>query len=366
MPFSRPTLNEIITRIISDFNTRVVDSVSFLRRSVFKIFANVYGGALHLVYDYLQYIKDQLFISTADVEHLERHAAEYGLSRDAGTAATGIASATGTNGTTIPAGSQVQDSDGYKYNVTAAATIASGTANLNLQAESVGDAYNQDASTILSFVSAIAGVDANVTVDSNGITNGEDAETDAELRTRVLERKQKPPHGGTHEDYETWAKEYTGITRAWCIEEYQGIGTVGLVAVNDNDSPIFLTETERLALKNYVISHTDSILGTTVGIPITAEPGFFVIDAQPKTMNFTIQLYPNTAAVQSAVQTNLETLIEQKGGPGNTIEISEMYEAIATATGEEKSKIDYPTADVAAAVNEVHVMGTITWSTYNG
>jgi uncharacterized phage protein gp47/JayE len=367
MPFSRPSLQTIINRIVADFNNRVDSSQTFLRRSVYKIMGYVFGGAHHLLYGFVEYVKDQLFITTSDVEHLERHGSEYGVLRDSGTKASGNVGIAGTVGTLVPVGSELQDDDGNRYRADANTNIgAGGTASLAITASEVGDDYNKSAGVVLTFVSPIAGVDSNVTVDSDGITSGDDEETDEEYRARVLLRKRYPPHGGIALDYENWALEYGGVTRAWLIEKYYGPGTTGLVFVLDGETDIFPDETTRNAVRNYIISHTDEVLGKDVGIPVTAEPGFFVINAQPKTVNFSIELSPNNGTVQAAVTTNLTEMILQRGGPQQTITISQMYEAITTATGEVKSNIVSPVADVSAAVNEVHVLGDITFGEYNG
>lgn len=367
MPFSRPSLSVIINRIIADLNNRVDKSQTFLRRSVFKIISNVYGAAVHLVYEFLEWIKKQMFVTTSDEQELELHGSEYGVSRLPGLQATGNILVTGEIGETLEEGSEVQTDDGNKYRTDVTVVIgAGGTATVLIRAIDVGSDFNQDAGTVLTFVSPQPKIDSNVTVDSSAITNGDDEETLEEYRARTLLRKRFPPHGGTEDDYITWAKEYPGVTRSWTIPEYQGHGTIGLAFVMDEESDIFPDEADRNAVRAYIVSHTDPILGKTVGIPVTAEPGFFVIEAGPLTVNLDIQLSPNNGTVQAAVLVNLQDLILQRGGAGQTITISQFYEAITTATGEVKSKIVSPIADVAAAVNQVHVLGDVTWSEYVG
>ena len=57
------------------------------------------------------------------------------------------------------------------------------------------------------------------------VTGGTDAETDDQLRARILHRIQNPPMGGAQADYVTWALAVPGVTRAWAASE-QGIGTM--------------------------------------------------------------------------------------------------------------------------------------------
>jgi len=365
MPFNRPTLQDIISRIESDINSRVEGSTTFLRNSAFKILARVFGGSQHLVYEFLKFIKDQLFISSADAEHLERHGGEYGIYRNIGTKSTGTAIFTGTAGTVIPSGTVLQSSTGNNYKTSSDITIAgSGTGTGTITADDYGVAFDEGGGTILSFISPLPGVLTEVVVDGSGLTGGQDEETDEEFRERILARKRTPPHGGAEADYKNWVLEYSGVTRAWTIPLYQGVGTIGLVVVNDDDDPIFFTSTELEAIKTYIVSHTDLITGKTVGIPVTAEPGFFMIEATPKTVNLSIQIYPNTAAIRSSALSKLQEAFLQYGGPAETLSISNLYEAVTGATGEVRCKIIYPTEDVGASTSEVHVLGDVTFEDY--
>lgn len=364
MAFSRPTLDEIYNRMITDIEARLPSTGGLLQRSVLKVLARVYAGAVHLLYGYLEWISEQIFAVTSDIENLEQIADEYGITRRPAGKASGTTAATGTNGTAIPLGTELQDGDGIKYLTTAAATIAGGTADLSVQA-SIGDAdSNADAGTILSFVSPIAGVDIATTVDASGLTGGSDQESDESLRDRVLTRKRQPPHGGIANDYITWMLENTGVTRAWALETYQGAGTLGLGFVYDESTPIFPNEAQRTAMLTYITSHTDPSTGDTVGAPVTAVPGITMLDLGPLSVNFSIQIEPNNSTVQAAVTGQLEALLERDGGPNETLRRSDIWTAIDLAPGLSHFDLISPAADVAASSNQVHQLGTITYGNY--
>jgi uncharacterized phage protein gp47/JayE len=71
------------------------------------------------------------------------------------------------------------------------------------------------------------------------VADGSDEESTDELRARLLARLQNPPHGGNATDYEAWAKEVSGVTRAWSYPLELGAGTVTVRFVRDDDaSPI--------------------------------------------------------------------------------------------------------------------------------
>lgn len=364
MPFDRPTLKEINSRIQEDLIAEMSGiGESLLRHAVIKVQGKVYAGTAHGEYGAIQNAKDQLFILSADEEHLEKHGAEYGLPRNKGTKATGSAVATGTTGLTIDKGRRLQSLTGNIYIINADVVLAGGTAVISFTAENVGLDYNEDAGTVLSFVSPIPGVNSTVTVDANAITGGGDVEKVEAYRLRLLNRKRTAPHGGALFDYINWALEYPGITRAWAIEFYQGVGTIGLAFVRDNDDVILPTQAQLDAVKAYIVYHNDPNTNLETGMPVTTS-GLYMVPLSFKTTNMTIKLYPNTAAIQANVRSTLLDLFKTYGGPEQNIALSQMDEAISAATGEIRHKIITPIDDEVAAVNQVHQLGDLTFQDY--
>lgn len=366
MPFNRPTLQELDDRIQADFKNRIENSQSFLRRSVLKVMGRVYAGAIYLIYGFINYCKDQIFASTADAENLENHGSDFGISRKAADYASGEGEATGTAGKSIPSGSKLTNNSGYVYVTDSDVTIGvGGTADVPFTAEIGGSDSNDDAGISLTFITPIAGVNTTITVDSNGITGGIDEEDDEDLRDRILTRKRQPPHGGAEFDYENWALEVSGVTRAWSFPQYQGQGTIGLAFVRDDDSDSIIPNAEQMEeVREYIVEHTDPLTGVTVGIPATAEPGFTIITVSLESLDFSIGILPNTAAAKADVQEKIEDLILSKGGPGETIYLSDIQAAISSSALETASKILSPVIDIGIATNKIPVLGTITWSNY--
>ena len=363
MPWDRPSLQEIVTRATSDFQTRITGATSLFRRSTLKVMAIVLAGVAHLLYGYLDFQSDQLFISSADSERLNDIADEYGIVRTAAVEATGEGTATGTNDIVIPEGTELRATSGQKYDTDADVTIA-GVTTLAFTAQVAGADGNDDPAITLTFTSPIAGVDPTVTVGADGIAGGTDEEDDDDLRERVLARKRQPPHGGADFDYEAWALEVAGVTRVWPFPQYQGVGTIGVAFVRDDDVSIIPNATQRATVREYIVEHTDPGTGLIVGCPVTAEPGLFIIELNLLDVNFNIGIHPNTVAVQTAITNELTALILREGGPGETIYLSEIDEAISLATDEERHRLVTPAADVGAAVNQVHALGTITFVAY--
>lgn len=67
-----------------------------------------------------------------------------------------------------------------------------------------------------------------------GISRRE-GETDQELLVRLLEYIRRPPAGGNKYDYIKWAEEIDYVTAAWCVPLGQGLGTVDVIIVADED-----------------------------------------------------------------------------------------------------------------------------------
>lgn len=364
MAFERPTLTEIYTRVTSDLKTKIVGALTFLKRSVLIVIAKILSGAIHLVYGYLDNIVSQLFAMTADTVYLEQIGLEIGISRKAGDHAVGQAVVTGTTGNVVDAGTRLQSASGNIYTVDSNVTLLSGTGVIDLTSENVGLAYNESGGISLSFVSPVSGIDSVAVVSSSGLTGGLDSETDDDYRARVLLRKRRPPQGGCDFDYVAWCLEVPGVTRAWAIPEYFGIGTVGVAFVRDDDTPIIPNSTEIAQVEAYIISHTDPVTNISIGIPVTAEAGLRMITLTALAIDMTVQVYPNTNAVQTAILTRLADCIKSFGGPGETIALSQLYEAIGAASGEIMHRIINPIADVTAATDQIHTLGTITFQEY--
>lgn len=61
-------------------------------------------------------------------------------------------------------------------------------------------------------------------------------ETDSEFLDRLLTYIRRPPAGGNKYDYIKWAKELDYVAEAWCFPLAQGLGTVDVVIMADEDT----------------------------------------------------------------------------------------------------------------------------------
>jgi uncharacterized phage protein gp47/JayE len=360
MPFTKPTLTQIFDRMKSDLQGKLTEAGTWLRNSLMEIFIKVIAGSHYLMYDFLDWCKKQLFITTAEAEYLELQGAEYGILRNYGVKAAGSVTLTGEAGSVVPAGTKLQSALGEIYTVDSEGTFTSTTLVASITAEAVGSDYNQIAASTLSFISPIAGIQTDAIVTTGGIVGGTDIESDDAYRDRILTRKKEPPHGGTLADYINWAKEVTGVTRAWAFAQLYGPGTIGVAFVRDGDTPIIPTPADIATVRAYIVGHVDPATGKTIGCPVTAEPGLIMIDLEALTVDFAIKTTPFNSSVTASMQAKLEELMFERGGPGEEITISQMYEAITAAVGEVASVITSPAANVVANYKQIPILGTVT------
>lgn len=320
MPWTRPTLDTIYQRIKSDMESRLTGNVALLRRAVLRVLAKVFAGAVHLLYGYLEWVSAQLFVDTAETTYLNRHGSVWGVPRKSGTFATGSVYFTGTNGTSIPSGTRVQNSDGDEYE-TLDTTAISGTTSpaVTAQALQSGSTPN-NTSNSLEMVSPIIGVDSVSAV--SGFSGGQDMESDADYRERIVARIQNPPMGGTASDYVFWAEEESGVEKAWCFPRVDGDGTVGVVikAVGTNPVP-----SDSLLASVYEAIYTKMPIGAVLVHNVTRRVDPIVaLDIQ-----MSIGIIPYTTERAEAIRTAITNLFLDKGAPGEDMKISLLRDAIA-------------------------------------
>lgn len=351
MAFPRPTLTEIIDRVLADLSSRVVGvDGAVLRRSVLGVLGRALAGASHELHGRLDYIARQVIIDTADAEYLERWASVWGVRRKPAEFAIGSVTFTGTPGSSIPVGAVLQRQDGALFETTAAGSIPSvGPVSVAVRATVAGAAGNTAAAVTLTLQQPLSGVQVSAVTASSGISAGSDAEDDGALRERLLTRIQEPPQGGAAADYVNWALEVPGVTRAWVYPMEMGQGTVTVRFVRDDDADIVPDVTEVGVVKDYIDQRR----------PVTAD--LYVVAPIAEPLDMTIQIQPVTSAVKEAVEAEIRDLIRREAEPGGMILISHLREAISTAAGELDHVIVSPTGNVTHATGEIAVPGTIIW-----
>jgi len=325
--------------------SRVDDEEAMLRRSDAEIYALVVAGAEHGMYGYASWIADQIIWDKCDDDTLERWASMWlKVPRKPAAAAKGPAvTFVVTGGAVVPSGTLVKAFDDVQY-----ATTADSVAGVAPVVALVpGAAGNRAAGQSLSLLSPVPGVQTQAIAGE--ISGGSDIESISSLRARLIARVRTPPDGGSKTDYEQWALEVPGVTRAWAVPMEQGAGTVVVRFVRDDDVSPIPDAAEVAAVKAYIDAQR----------PATAE--LYVVAPVADPIAFKIYLDPATVAVKAAVEAQLRDLLLREAAPGVTLLISQIRAAVSNATGERDNAVVVPAGNVVSAVGHMPVFGSIEW-----
>ena len=364
MAYDRPTLADIDRRNQAELPLATASEA--MRRNFYRPMARALSGAEHGLRGYGVWRYMQMFPQTCDDDVLEQYHAQIHLrgGRKAASAATGGVRINGTAGMTIAAGAVVNRNDGATYALPDGAVVgATGMVTANLVCLQAGEAGNTEAGASLQLASPVAGIDSALIVLSPGLSGGADIEDIEDLRQRVIEARHTPGEVGTTNDYEAWAKEVAGVTRAWAAAKVLGYGTMSVYIMRDGDSVTAYPDANECAT---VLAHLNE----------TAVPfgEIFVFAPIKKVQNLAIQLSPNTAAIQAAATTAIKALFTRESSPvmrvngvtvlpaqGVTVPLSHIIDVISDVQGEWTHKITSPTADIVCGVGEMLELGVITW-----
>lgn len=365
MAVTTPTVAAIRDQIISDIEGRIGTTVPILPKAFVRVLAVALAGALALLYRYAAWVYRQIFPQTADEAALLLIGARYGLTRTVAVAAQLIATATGTVGTDIPAGTLWLNADGLVYSQTALATIGGGgTATITVECLTAGDDGNLAAADTLTIASPLADIDSTATVAST-VTTGEDAEALEDFRTRVIERMQNQPQGGAAADYVGWAREVAGIVKAFAFNTAAGYVTVYPLQATTGASRI------PLAAK---ITEVQDYVGAVERRPLCAT----VLAAAMTELSIDVTitgLSPASATVQAEIEAALEAYFyaaypaqyPDEAAPTNVLSVGAIWAAI-TAAGATATAVSMTVPGIGATTSytldddEIAALGTLTWA----
>jgi uncharacterized phage protein gp47/JayE len=355
MPWVSPTLKELNAAAAGDLSARLLNGAELKPNSVLSVLAAVRAGGEYNIYGFMTWAFAQIFVGTAEAEYLDRWAEVWAVVRKPPASARGLARVTGAPDTGIPAGVQAKSQDGVFYVLDSAILLLqeSGVASVDCYVTALdgGLKGNLAAGQKLVLTSPLAGVNSELTVVGEGLVGGTDLESDASFRSRLLKTIQEPPHGGNRTDYENWALEVPGVEKALCVPSYVGLGTVGVIIWGGPEAPVLSEEVVRRCY--------DHLLELC---PVTASKGLYVFTPDVMTVDFEIQLIPDTEDTRETVKNQLLDLFEREGRPGLTIPLSHFQEAISLAAGEFDHVLEAPVSAVVPGYQQLPVLGEITWT----
>lgn len=339
MPFNRPTLTEIIDRVRSDAESRYGQRVP--RRSLINVMSLVCASAVHSLYGYIEFVSKQIFATSAEGKYLERRASEYGIYRKQATNAQGTVTFSGS----VPVGTTLQTADEIIFETT---TETDSRLVASIQAVNPGANGNLQSGTVLTLVSPIAGIESEAT--SSEVSGGTDIEGDESLRERLLFRMQNPPKAGTKTDYVAWAKEVSGVTRAWCYPLELGPGHVTVRfmtdGLTDNGIPTAL-------IVERVKAHIETLMPVTTILTVVAPVA--------KNLDMTLDITPDNSEIRTKVASAVKQIIQTEAAPATKVLLTSLDRAVGSVEEIVSYRIVSPADDVPAGTGEILVPGTITY-----
>ncbi|MGN6518667.1 MAG: baseplate J/gp47 family protein [Dokdonella sp.] len=381
MPFARPTLKQLRQQVQQDIASALPGSDPLLRFSNLGILADVLAALANMHYGYLDWIASQGVPFTATDEYLEAWAALKNVTRKPAAVASGTITFTGTNGTVLPSGTPLQRADGQQYLTTATGTVASGSVTVPAAAVAdhaglVGAGGNCDAGVQMTLASAIAGLNSTG-VAATAFVGGADLETDDSLRARMLLAYQQPPHGGDATDYVEWALAVPGVTRAWCVPNALGVGTVAVYTMFDAAEAAhsgFPQGTDGVSqhdagpdgLPRAAVATGDQL--TVADAIFALQPVTALVSAKaptPQSIPFVISGIAGASAdTRAAIAAAIAAVFLQYAAiqaGGSTLSLSYIESAIAAVPNTTGFVIESPTGNIVSTGSQLPVVGPITY-----
>lgn len=215
MALTEPTAAEIRDVLIASIESRLGQTIPFLPKAVWRVFATAIAGIFVTLYKLGSFHFLQIFPQTAEENSLLQWGDLVGIFRSPAEPARIEVTCTGENGQQILTSSRlINNLTGATYLVDADQTIAGGVATVTMIATITGTIGNVSNGKVLSFVTPLPGIDNKCTV-TDTIDIGLDAEDIEIYRGRVVDRFRKVPQGGAFADYELWSVEVPTIINAF-------------------------------------------------------------------------------------------------------------------------------------------------------
>jgi uncharacterized phage protein gp47/JayE len=354
---AKPTLEDIYDEIREDV-TNALGIIKRHRFSVINVIAKALAAVLFSIYSYADRLAASLLPDSARKEVLERWCAIFGVFRKPASNSSGLVVIKGNTGTLVPKDLVIQDEAGQQFRTFSSKKISGNAVSVDVRSLGKGRSYNLIPETALTLVTPIEGLDSAVQVSGTGLTGGADEESDLSLRSRFLERIRNPPRGGSRNDYIIWAKQISGITRAWAFPEYQGvINQIGVTFVLDSQNDIIPQANSSKFRELEAHLKSKAPIGARVKAFIPAE----------YEVRLTLKINPDTPDLRYRIEQEMLDFFYRTSQVGDgrphtgEILISKIRETISTTEGEQDHELISPTQNIHVVKGQIAVFKGITW-----
>ena len=305
-----------------------------------------------------EWVTRQAFPQTASGAYLDSHAQLRGLERKQAVSARGIVRFTAGEAAQtpreIPAGTVCMTAGLVRFETAEAAVLPAGElwVDVPVQALTAGTAGNVAAGAILTM--AVAPVGVSRCTNPEAFSGGLDAEGDESLRERVLETFRRMPNGANAAFYQQEALSFPEVAAATVVARPRGVGTVD----------VFLATAAGLpdsGLLEQVAAHLEERREIAVDVQVKAP--------EVRTVDVSVQVAARPGADFDTVRQAVESAVRGWFDGrllGQSVLRAQLGALIFGVEGVENYALTAPAADVAAAVDELPQLGTLTVAALEG
>lgn len=350
----RPSIKEIFDRVEQDIGFCHLHSSK-------RVFSKAIAGCSHLLYGYARNLANNLHPLWAKGSALDDWAKIWLPSgRKSATPAQGTISIESTAPISLAKGTAFRY-EGLEF-VTRKSQEVSGIKNIPIEASIPGNTGVILPGNQLIAVQTIPNLKSTAIVTQE-ISGGTNIETDESLRERIINKVRNPPQGGCPQDYINWATEISGISRAWVAPKVNGLGTVGLAFVDDQNGGLPTPSARKKLIEK--LEKVAPAGSKTIPIMLKPEPIFFKIKVSP-------------TSVKPQLENELRTLIKSISEPRlsrgyflnargqkthGLLAISDVHESLAPVP-KSKFNIMEPSTDLTVSEGKIFTFGGLDVQAY--
>ncbi len=262
--------NEILNRMVEKYEQ--LSGFTVNRESDIMIRLQVLAGELYNYSVATEFLKRQMFLSTASSQYLDKHAQTRGLSRKQAVCAKGevtfYRSIITDTDVVIEKGTVVSTGDEFIRQFVTDETVImtknTGTVTVSATAIEGGASYNVNKETVTVLVTPPAGVTG--VRNSMAFKGGADMESDEELRERVLYSYRDISNGTNSVYYKRLAESVEGVYSASVVPRVRGAGTINVYIAGKLNAPVnkdHITKVEELLYENRELNVDIEVLYAT-------------------------------------------------------------------------------------------------------
>lgn len=345
------TYDEIYNKMKAEYILQ--SRYEFDEKSDCAIRMRVLAGEIFNAVSNAEWLKKQMFISTASGEYLDYFASQRGLERKQAQKAQGeitfFINEPMEHNIFIPKGSMVAtaDAEPLRYVTIEDAEISAGNTLVSVSAEA--DKAGKSSNILIGAAKIIVSAPAEINYAYNRepFEGGCDEETDEELRERIRLSFLVPSNGTNKAYYEKLALSVPGITKAGVIAKGRGTGTVDVYVSNGENSPSAsaVAQAQELISKNRELN-----------------VDVMVVAAQPKNVNMSVVVYAQGGYIKNDIIDICRDIFKKYLNEieiGGTMYIAELGKRFMNSGCIRSYRFATDFTDINAAASQCFSVGTV-------